>query len=191
MKSIPNLKSTDLDKVERFVRRNGCNVAVERIEKDYDGTGNITVWTSARAFEDWQQEYDVLCDFSICEVCSLLANDTHKSIRVPIHGSLLPTYTFPNQTYRIASVFDPYDGELRPVTYSSDIQDMGQRMLRNQGDLGIFGFVFYLYCRNRNTQEQLSPPTAKEPQAITRKRKRTPCRRMTYDKLGEPEASMK
>jgi len=187
MKSIPNLKWTDLDKVERFAERNGCNVVVERIEKDCDGIGNITVWTSTRAFEDWQQEFDVLCDFSICEVCSLVANDTHKSIHVPIHGSLLPAYTFSNQTDPIALVFDPYNGEQRPITYLSELQDLGQHMLRNQGELGIFGFVFYLH---KHREEQSSSQTANEPQSTTKKkRKRTLRKRLTYNRPGEPQTT--
>ena len=76
---------------------------------------------------------------------------------------------------------------MRPILYSCSQQDLGQRMLRNQGDLGIFGFLIYVYHTMHPTEQQIfetNPEIEEFTQNIKRHRK--PCYRMTYERLGEP-----
>ena len=175
MRHISNLKATDLDKVEDFVKRNGCDAIVERIEKDCDGVGNIIAWTNEHAFNDWQQENDVIFfDCRLPEICRSTTNEVHESIRIPIHSSRVPTHTLRNDDeHYCATAFDAYDGELRPIMYASSLSNLGRRLLRDQDNLGVHGFVLYVY---RSIEE-----------ASSGKRRRAPCIRLTYEQLGEPK----
>ena len=157
------------------MKRNGCDAIVERIEKDCDGVGNIIAWTNEHAFNDWQQENDVIFfDCRLPEICRSITNEVHESIRIPIHSSRVPTHTLRNDDeHYCATAFDAYDGELRPIMYASSLSNLGRRLLRDQDNLGVHGFVLYVY---RSIGE-----------ASSGKRRRAPCIRLTYEQLGEPK----
>jgi hypothetical protein len=187
MTGIKDLKSTDLDKIENFVRRNGCNVLIERIEKDCNGVGCITIWTNRYAFHEWQAENDIIYNCVMNSLPLPVFNETHTHTNILFDTSSLPINANVDNGDFHAFTVDAYDGEMRPILYSCSQQDLGQRMLRNQGDLGIFGFLIYVYHTMHPTEQQIfetNPEIEEFTQNIKRHRK--PFYRMTYERLGEP-----
>ena len=145
MKEIENMKQTNLDKLVDFVDRNGCKITAGRIEKDRDGVGCITIWTNMPAFRAWQQENDELVDRWADGVPLPKLNKTHIPIPIPFHSSSLPTSVDTSNGDFCASTTDANDGKTQLIVYSNYWQDLGQQVIQNQNNLGIFSFVAYVY----------------------------------------------
>jgi hypothetical protein len=119
MMCIKDLKSTDLDKIEHFVRCNGCNLLIERIEKDCDGVGCITIWTNRYTFHgEWQAENDNIYDCVMNILPIPVFNETHVHTNIPFNSSSLPINANVDNGDFHAFAIDVYDGEMRPILYS-------------------------------------------------------------------------
>ena len=69
-----------------------------------------------------------------------------ESIGIPIHSSCVPTHMYRNNNENYCTTeFDAYDGELRPIMYASSLSNLGRRLLWDQDNLGVHGFVLYVY----------------------------------------------
>jgi hypothetical protein len=145
MKEIENMKQTDLDNLVDFVNRNSCKITAGRIEKDRDGVGCIMIWTNMPAFKTWQQENDELVDCWADSVPIPKPNETHKPIRIPFRSSSLPTRVDTSNSGFCASTIDVNDRKTQLIVYSNYWQDLGQQVIHNQNNLGIFSFVTYVY----------------------------------------------
>jgi hypothetical protein len=190
MRCIKNLKPADLDKIEQTAERNGRKILVERIEKDCNGVGNIIAWTNKCAFDDWHRKNDRLYDDRIRGTYSPTTDESHNSIRVHIHSSCLPLASDIYDSMYYASAIDIYDDEHKSTLYSSSQQNLGQNLLKDQNDLGEFGFLLYVYHPKQPIKinhPQMSPNTANtEVPALDGKRKRRTRDRLTYDQPGKP-----
>jgi hypothetical protein len=119
-------------------------VLIEQIEKDCNGVGCITIWTNRYAFHEWQAENDNIYNCVMNSLPIPVFNETHVHTNIPFNSSSLPINANVDNGDFHAFAIDAYDGEMQPILYSCSQRDLGQRMLWNQGDLGVFGFLIHI-----------------------------------------------
>jgi hypothetical protein len=89
-----------------------------------------------------------------------------------------------------ASAIDIYDNEHKSTLYLSSKQNLGQNLLKDQNNLGEFGFLLYVYHPKqpiKTNHPQMSPNTANtEVTALDGKQKRRTRDMLTYNQPGKP-----
>lgn len=179
MKEIMDLKPRDLLNIERFVICNGCDIFCERIEKTVHGVSNITIWTNKNSFTLWQKEIDNIWRADIME----------GSMQHCIRSSQLCTDLNEHLTEWKIVLLNPMEGD-RPTFRHYSCGSIVPRLLEDQEDLGMFGFVVYVFWPYRphvylgQTFCDINNDQYRQ-RAATRNRKKT--KRMTYNTLGNPK----
>jgi hypothetical protein len=179
MKDIIDLKPKDLMNIERFVVNNGCDIYCERVEKNVHGVSNITIWTNRDSFKIWQQEVDQ----------NWKAVFLDDSMQHNIPSSQLCTNLDEYLTEWRAVFLNPIEGD-RPFFRHYTCGSIGPTLLEDQEDLGMFGFVVYIFWPYRPHVYEEQGKTSgsnEENRRLPSNRNRKQTNRMTYDTPGNPK----